>query len=166
MNLKKKICMLGIYHVGKTSLVRSFVYSIFEDQYLSTVGVKIDKKQVEIEDQPMEFLLWDIAGEDDHFSVPLSYLRGASGYLLVIDGTRKATFDKALDLQQRTEEAIGPVPFIAVLNKVDLTDQWELGPKDLAELDKMNWTFIKTSAKLGTGVEEAFTKLGQKILHP
>ena len=103
MNLKKKICMLGVYHVGKTSLVRSFVYSIFEDQYLSIVGVKIDKKQVEIEGQPMEFLLWDIAGEDDHFSVPLSYLRGASGYLLVIDGTRRATFDQALDLQQRTE---------------------------------------------------------------
>lgn len=158
--------MLGVYSVGKTSLVRSFVYSIFDDRYLSTVGVKIDKKLVETGDQPIEFLLWDIAGEDDHFSVPPSYLRGASGYLLVIDGTRKATFDRALDLQQRTEEAIGPIPFIAVLNKADLTDLWEVGPKDLAELDKMNWTFIKTSAKLGTGVEEAFYKLGQKILHP
>jgi len=162
--LKKKICMLGVYNVGKTSLVRSFVFSIFEDKYLSTVGVKIDKKPIEIDGQPIEFLLWDIAGEDDHFSVPPTYLRGASGYLLVIDGTRRATFDKALDLQQRTEAAVGPLPFIAVLNKVDLTDQWQLGPKDLAELDQRNWTFIKTSAKLGTGVEEAFTKLGQKIL--
>ena len=120
--LKKKICMLGAFNAGKTSLVRSFVYSIFEDQYLSTVGVKIDKKLVEIEDQQIEFLLWDIAGEDDHFSVPTSYLRGASGYLLVVDGTRKATLKRAQDLQQRTEEAIGPIPFIAVLNKANLAD--------------------------------------------
>ncbi len=103
--LKKKICMLGAYGVGKTSLIRNFVYSIFEDRYHSTVGVKIDKKVVEIGDQAIEFLLWDIAGEDERFTVPVSYLRGASGYLLVIDGTRKDTFEKALDLQRRTEEA-------------------------------------------------------------
>jgi len=166
MNLKKKICMLGVYSVGKTSLVRSFVSSIFDDKYLSTVGVKIDKKLVEIEGQPIEFLLWDIAGEDEHFSVPSSYLRGASGYLLVMDGTRKDTFDRALDLQFRTEDAIGPIPFIVVLNKVDLADEWQIGPQELARLDKMNWTFIKTSAKTGAGVEEAFHKLGQKVLHP
>jgi len=164
--LKKKICMLGMYSVGKTSLVRRFVHSLYEDRYLSTVGVKIDKKLVEIDGQPMEFLLWDIAGEDDHFSVPSSYLRGTSGCLLVIDGTRKATFDAALDLWQRTEEAIGSVPFVAVLNKVDLTDQWDISPKDLEDRDRLNWTFVKTSAKWGIGVEEAFATLGQKILHP
>lgn len=162
--LKKKICMLGVYSVGKTSLVRSFVAGIFEDRYLSTVGVKIDKKPVEIEGQSMEFILWDIAGEDDHFSVPPSYLRGTSGYLLVIDGTRKATFERALDLQRRTAEVLGPVPFVAVLNKADLVDRWELGPAELAVLDQMKWTFIKTSAKLGTGVEEAFVLLGRQLI--
>jgi hypothetical protein len=163
--LKKKICMLGVYSVGKTSLVRSFVDSIFEDRYLSTVGVKIDKKQVEIDGQPMEFILWDIAGEDDHFSVPPSYLRGTSGYLLVIDGTRKTTFERALDLQRRTADVLGPVPFVAVLNKADLIDRWELGPAELAVLDQMKWRFIKTSAKLGTGVEEAFAELGRELIH-
>lgn len=164
--LKKKICMLGVYGVGKTSLVRSFVSSIFDDKYLSTVGVKIDKKLVEIEGQPIEFLLWDIAGEDDHFTVPTSYLRGSSGYLMVIDGTRRDTFDRALDLQGRTEKALGPVPFVAVLNKVDLAKEWVLGDEDLAKLNGLNWTYLKTSAKLGAGVEKAFYKLGQKILHP
>jgi small GTP-binding protein len=162
--LKKKICMLGVYGVGKTSLVRSFVFSIFEDKYHSTVGVKIDKRVVDLQGQQIEFLLWDIAGEDDHFSVPPSYLRGAAGYLLVVDGTRQATLERALDLQRRTEEATGPVPFILVLNKADLTDRWELDPGTLAGLEKRRWPMIKTSAKLGTGVEEAFLELGRKIL--
>ena len=162
--LKKKICMLGAYSVGKTSLVRSFVYSIFEERYHSTVGVKIDKKVVDIEDQTVEFLLWDIAGEDDRFRVPASYLRGAAGYLLVIDGTRKDTFDRALDLQRRTEEAAGKIPFIAVINKTDLESSWDLDQRALDAIDEKKWTIMKTSAKLGTGVNEAFNKLGREIL--
>lgn len=162
--LKKKICMLGAYGVGKTSLIRNFVYSIFEDRYHSTVGVKIDKKVVDIGDQTIEFLLWDIAGEDERFTVPVSYLRGASGYLLVIDGTRKDTFEKALDLQRRTEEAIGRIPFLVAINKTDLDNIWELDQNTLDALDNMKWRFLKTSAKLGTGVNEAFYKLGHEIL--
>lgn len=162
--LKKKICMLGVFGVGKTSLVRSFVYSIFEDKYHSTVGVKIDKKKIEVHGQEVELLLWDIAGEDDRFSVPPSYLRGAAGYLLVIDGTRSVTLERALDLQQRTERIVGAIPFIAVLNKADLAESWQIDRNALAELEERSWRFIQTSAKLGTGVEEAFAELGQKIL--
>jgi small GTP-binding protein len=162
--IKKKICMLGAFNVGKTSLVRRYVHSIFEDKYHVTIGVKIDKKTVFIEDQTIEFLLWDVAGEDDRFTVPLSYLRGASAYLLVIDGTRKATFDHALDLQRRAEDSLGKVPFIIVLNKADLSDNWEIDRKALDELDNLNWTYIKTSAKLGDNVNEVFYRLGQKII--
>jgi small GTP-binding protein len=162
--VKKKICMLGAFNVGKTSLVKRYVHSIFEEKYQVTIGVKVDKKTVEIGDQTIEFLLWDIAGEDDRFTVPLSYLRGASAYLLVVDGTRKATFDHALDLQRRTEEAIGKVPFIIVLNKADLTDSWEIEQLALDELDNIKWTYIKTSAKLGDNVNEVFYRLGQEII--
>lgn len=162
--IKKKICMLGAYNVGKTSLVRQFVFSIFEDRYHSTIGVKIDKKEIEIEDQKLQFMLWDVAGEDERFSVPPSYLRGAAGYLLVIDGTRKKTLEQALNLQERAEEAVGNVPFIAVLNKCDLMDEWELDENVMDELSGKNWEVLKTSAKLGTGVEEVFLKLGKMIL--
>ena len=47
--IQKKICMLGGFAVGKTSMVARFVSSIFSDKYLSTVGVKIDKKTVTID---------------------------------------------------------------------------------------------------------------------
>ena len=86
--LQKKICMLGGFGVGKTSLVSRFVSSMFSDKYLTTVGVKVDKKTVPIDSGEMTLMLWDIYGQDEFQTVRDSYLRGASGYLLVADGTR------------------------------------------------------------------------------
>ena len=94
----------------------------------------------------------------------MSYLRGSSGYLLVVDGTRKNTLDKVLDLQTRVEEAIGKVPFILVLNKSDMMDEWEINDQEIKQLGQNHWTVIKTSAKTGLGVEEVFQTLANKIL--
>ena len=88
--IQKKICLLGGFGVGKTSLVSRFVHSIFSDKYLTTVGVKIDKKRVDLGSQQVDLVIWDIYGEDDFQKVRMSYLRGASGYLLVADGTRRS----------------------------------------------------------------------------
>jgi small GTP-binding protein len=154
--IKKKVSMLGAHGVGKTSLVRRFVHSIFSDKYHSTVGVKIDKKAVQADGVEVELMLWDIAGEEEHFAVPPSYLRGTSGYLLVIDGTRADTLDTAVDLHHRTVEAVGEVPFVVVVNKSDLKDEWQLEESALEDLRGNGWTILMSSAKLGTGVEEAF----------
>src|SRR5262249_17071784 len=115
--LKKKICMLGSFAVGKTSLVRRFVESIYSDVYQTTVGVKVDKKNVQVNGTDLTLVLWDIYGEDDYQKMHWTYLRGASGYLLVADGTRKATLDKAFSLEQRVKEEVGVIPFVFVLNK-------------------------------------------------
>lgn len=105
--IQKKLCMLGAFAVGKTSLVRRFVQSLFTDKYLTTVGVKIDKKQVVCADKEVALLLWDLYGEDEFQRVQTSYLRGASGLLLVADGTRSATVDKAIELRDRAASALG-----------------------------------------------------------
>src|SRR5262252_7835425 len=99
--LKKKICMVGQFAVGKTSLVRRFVDSIFDERYHTTVGVKVDRKDVTIDARSVTLMLWDIAGEDDLAQLKVSHLRGASGYILVVDGCRAASFSKAVELQQR-----------------------------------------------------------------
>lgn len=162
--LQKKVCMLGASAVGKTSLVSRFVRSIFSEKYQTTVGVKIDKKTARIGDQEVTFLLWDLAGEDDFIQVRTSYLRGSAGYLLVADGVRRATLDKALELQQRVEEEIGKLPFILLINKLDLIDEWEIKESDIEKLSSAGWHVVATSAKTGVGVEETFLALGQKTL--
>ena len=79
MSLKKKVVMLGAYGVGKTSLVRRFVSNKFSDEYLSTLGVRIEKREIALGDQALELLLWDVAGDDEFFRLRSSYLLGASG---------------------------------------------------------------------------------------
>jgi small GTP-binding protein len=164
MMLQKKICMLGAFATGKTSLMVRFVHSIFVDKYSTTIGVKIDKKELTIGTQQVNLVLWDLAGEDEFLQVHMSYLRGSSGYLLVADGTRPATLDTARSLQKRVEAAIGYAPFVLMLNKSDLTAGWEVGEEALADLREKGWDIIITSALSGMGVEEAFLTLGKKIL--
>src|ERR1044071_1650162 len=99
--------MIGAFAVGKTSLVARFVKSIFSEKYLTTVGVKIDKKSLSVGDQEMTLILWDLAGEDEFMQVRMSYLRGSAGYFLVADGTRRATPDKTIEVQQRAGKEKG-----------------------------------------------------------
>ena len=161
--IQKKICLVGAFATGKTSLVSRFVKSIYSDIYHSTVGVKIDKKVVKLKQQEVSLILWDIHGEDEFQRLQMSYLRGASGYLLVVDGTRRYTLDKAFSLQDRVENSIGQVPFILLLNKLDLTDDWEIDDATLNTILQKKWIVIKSSAKTGLGVEEAFQKLVEKM---
>jgi small GTP-binding protein len=161
--LQKKICMLGGFGVGKTSLVSRFVTSMFSDTYLTTIGVKIDKKTLTVDSHEMNLMLWDIYGQDEYQTVRDSYLRGASGYLLVADGTRHATLDTAAALQQKAESVVGEVPFLLLLNKVDLVREWQVDERALVKLVDRGWSVVKTSAKTGTGVEGAFTTLASQM---
>lgn len=162
--IQKKVCMVGSFATGKTSLIARFVKSIYSEIYQTTVGVKIDKKTVNTCGQDVNLMLWDIHGEDDFQKLRPSYLRGSSGYLLVVDGTRLSTLDKALVLQKKVEEIIGAVPFILILNKSDLVDEWEIDNTVLELLSQKKWTVIPGSAKTGLGVEEAFLRLAEQMV--
>ena len=163
--VQKKICMLGTFAVGKTSLVRRFVESIYSDKYHTTVGVKIDKKLVDLDETwKMMMMLWDVEGAESAHELRKSYLRGASGYLLVADGTRKDTLYRAMEIQTRAQETIGLVPYIFLVNKADLAEEWEIHDEELAALVEKGWHVIRTSAKSGTGVEEAFLTLARKMM--
>ncbi|MBU7586695.1 MAG: GTP-binding protein [Nostoc sp. TH1S01] len=163
--LQKKICMVGAFATGKTSLVSRFVYSIFSDRYYTTVGVKIDKKTIDVQGNNVNLILWDLYGEDEFQKVRISYLRGSSGYILVVDGTRRSTLDKAFELQTKVEESIGKVPFILVFNKWDMAHEWEIESHEIDAIIQKGWHTIKTSAKTGQGVEEIFQTLANQIFH-
>ena len=161
--LQKKICLLGAFGVGKTSLTRRYVSSIFSDTYLTTVGVKIDKKTLDVGATPVSLVIWDIAGEDEVSAVRTSYLRGAAGYLLVVDVTRAQTLDVARTIQARVATEIGDIPFLCLLNKIDV-ENWDIAEARIGELQQAGWTVERTSAKTGAGVEEAFAELAKRIV--
>ena len=162
--LQKKVCLLGGFGVGKTSLVRRYVQSIFSDAYLTTVGVKIEKRMVNVGAAEVALILWDIAGEDDVTTIRTSYLRGAAGYLLVVDVTRGETLEVAKSIQARVTAEIGSVPFLFLFNKTDLKDDWDIPENSLEDLQEAGYVVLRTSAKTGEGVEEAFQELAKRMV--
>jgi small GTP-binding protein len=162
--IQKKVCMVGVFGTGKTSLVQQYVHSIFSVKYHSTVGVKIDRKTVEVDGTPVGLVLWDLAGKDAEQDIPASYLKGSHAVFFVVDGTRRETFDELPRLKVLAREAAGEVPFLVALNKADLADQWLLKDKDEAALKSEGWEVLRTSAKTGTAVEAAFSWLARASL--
>jgi small GTP-binding protein len=156
--------MVGAFGVGKTSLVARFVRSIFSDKYLTTLGVKIDKKALTIDGQEITLMLWDLAGEDALTQIKSAQLRGSSGYILVADGCRVGTLESAIDLQSRLEIELGNIPFTCVVNKADLRESWEVDAAALERLSALGWSILLTSAKSGEGVEELFQELASRLL--
>jgi small GTP-binding protein len=169
--IKKKICLLGSFAVGKTSLVERFVYDRFEEKYLTTLGVKISQKLMPpVQDtdssqmRQHSFLIWDIASQEKFDSVAANYYRGASGALAVADLTRLETIGE-LEKICKTFLSISPRATLVILgNKKDIFQEDEA---TLSELQKLaagySTEVLLTSAKTGEQVENAFERLSNKI---
>lgn len=162
--VSKKICMIGDFAVGKTSLVSRFVKNVYSEKYLTTVGVKIDTKEISINDEVIKLVIWDLAGEDRFNSVRLNYLRGAAGYILVSDGTRPDTLETALRLKEDIQNMHGELPFVGLINKVDEAMLWSVPDSSFEGLLARGWDFFKTSAKTGENVQKAFECLCQAMI--
>ncbi len=161
--ISKKVVLTGPLGVGKTSLFNRFLYQRFSEEYLSTIGAKIDKKVLDIDGRPLTLMVWDIAGEVTQKQVPLSYFLGASGIIYVFDLSRPATY---LDMEQDLAYLRKILPEVClkiVGNKTDL-----LEPPTLARVlkDLPHPPDALTSAKTGENVEALFQDLGRALLNP
>lgn len=153
--------MVGAFAVGKTSLVKQFVQSIFDEKYHTTIGVKIDKKTIIIDDKTIQLMIWDIEGVDIFTDLKPSYLRGASGIVLVVDGTRKKSLDAAKQIKELISETLGNVPIILIINKSDLIESWQFTEQDTEFLGVGDENTFITSAKIDRKVENAFEKIAE-----
>lgn len=162
--IQKKIALLGAAGVGKTSLVKRFITSLFDEKYLTTIGVKVDKKVIRVGSDDVTLMIWDVAGAEEGFSVPSTYVKGASGYLLVADGTRPDTLESATQIVEQINRDIGQLPFVLVVNKKDLLGEWRVQASRLEAFRPRSVAVMTSSAKTGEGVEEAFHRLAESIV--
>lgn len=159
-----KVCMLGDFGVGKTSMVARYVRSTFSDKYLTTVGVKVDSKDVALPGHdPLKLVLWDIAGRAALDAPSANYLRGAAALLLVADGTREGSLTSALNLLMQSRASLPDAIAVLAVNKLDLVERWEVAPATLAAL-RRNLPVFETSALSGAGVEDAFAAIAQRLV--
>lgn len=172
IEIRKKICMLGAFGVGKTSLVRQFVFNKYEDKYLSTIGVLISQKQLppfrksdsgRIEQ--LEFIIWDLANIEKYNKMTKNYFRGAAGAIAVCDLTRAHTFEEIDQLLNKFLEINPKSRIVLAGNKIDLVDQQLIEMERFLHLsDSYQTTYTLTSAKTGENVEQLFVCLGNELL--
>lgn len=170
--VKLKLCLVGESAVGKTSLIRRYVYEEFDDKYITTMGAKVTKKEIRIEDSgnngPLEIqlLIWDIVG-DQSFRQLLkeSYFFGSQGIIGICDLTRENTLSELHNWVDLVRCVTDTIPIIVLGNKNDLEGK-QVGIGDIKGFasDYENTTFYLSSAKTGENVELAFKTLSKKIL--
>ena len=162
-----KICLLGEANVGKTSLVYRYIENKFRENYKSTLGVNLLKKDMEIEGYGfVSAQIWDLGGQESFRSLRKLYLEGSNGALLVFDRTKKKTFEKCDEWIQSFREARGDAPIFLIGNKSDLENQIEIQEKEASEYAITNsMELVVTSVKTGKNVEEAFIDLSKRILN-
>lgn len=168
--VKRKVLLLGDGAVGKTSLIRKFVTDKFDDKYITTIGTKITKKDLEYDTQDGELVLtlmiWDILGQKGYKSIQASSYRGAEGAMIVCDLTRKETLDSIKEYWiPELQKVAGNVPMIFVGNKCDLIDERQISEDELkaAAGDYESLSFV-SSAKTGENVEMIFRSLGERVV--
>jgi small GTP-binding protein len=157
--------MLGAFSVGKTSLVERYVHSVFSDRYLSTIGVKISKKNIALDGREVTLVLWDMEGRDIYTDVNVNYLRGVMGFFVVADGMRRETLSTALELRDLVLDKMGAVPGALLVNKADMAAQWEITDDMLGQTEAEGITIFRTSAKTGQSVDDAFRFLASAMLN-
>ena len=162
--ISKKVCMLGLLSVGKTSLVEQYVNSLFSDKYLTTVGVKISKKNVNVNGSDVSLVLWDMEGQDEYTDLSMLYLRGVMGFFVVADITRLDTFEAALKIREIVLAVLGKdIPNMLLLNKSDLPG-WEVDNDHVEKAQASGIKILRTSARMGIAINEAFETLARDML--
>jgi hypothetical protein len=185
----KKVCIFGAHGVGKRSLTCRFRDNTEAERFRATIGVQISKKEVVAGDQSVTMMVWGVTDLDYRDAMLMNYSRGMSGYLLVADGTRPSTLERAREIYEQIcsferqlpsveeisdaeSDAKKPyvqfpyreVPFILLLNKSDLVEQWRIEKSNLEMLANKGWPVLVVSAKENEGVEEAFLSLGRRMM--
>ncbi len=169
-HVKRKIVLLGDGAVGKTSLIRRFVVDKFSDDYITTIGTKVTKKDLRIESPgkvtDLTFMIWDVLGQKGYRGIQESSFQGAKGALLVYDVTRPETAESLQDYWiPRLLSIADALPLVVVGNKVDLADSRVEAQEYLEQVEEaLEVNGFLSSAKTGQNVEEGFLALAKAII--
>ncbi len=169
--LQKKVCMLGKFGVGKTSLTRRFVEGVFDESYLSTIGVRVSQKMLPpVETAPgqlqqLTLLIWDIEGFEEDSPQITNYFTGASGALVIGDLSRPESIAALPEIAKAFRKVCPDAPLVFAGNKIDLVGD---GAEAIARLQtiakSLEAPYVLSSAKEGRNVEACFSKLGRLIV--
>jgi small GTP-binding protein len=159
-----KIVVVGASGVGKTAIVQRLVDNTFAEDCQATVGVEFKTHAVSTDGKLIKLNIWDTAGQERFRSVSKAYFRNAVGAILVFAIDDHTSFE-ALDswLTDLNLLAAQNAVVLLVGNKSDQTERMVTSDEAQNYAARQHMTFLETSAKDGTGIEEAFVRLAKAI---
>jgi small GTP-binding protein len=116
-----------------------------------TIGVEFFTKQIILHSNNVSMILWDITGQERFRHMVPSYMRGASGALLLFDVTNMVSFVNIGKWMNIVNKFYDNLPVVLIAAKCDLD-------KKTKEKFKIA-DYIKTSSKTGQNIDLAFETL-------
>ena len=161
-----KLLLIGNAYVGKTLIVQKFIDNTFSKSTMSTIGVDLQSKIIDINGKKVKYLIWDTAGEDRMKTMTYSYYRGCHVILIVYDVTNQKSFENVTTWVECVDKfAKSNVLRILVGNKTDLEDQRVISKEDGKKLaDENGLKFYEISAKAVTGLCEMFEDIAKEYV--
>ena len=161
-----KLLLIGNAFVGKTLIVQKFIDNTFSKSTMSTIGVDLQSKIIDINGKKVKYLIWDTAGEDRMKTMTYSYYRGCHVILIVYDVTNQKSFENVTTWVECVDKfAKSNVLRILVGNKTDLEDQRVISKEDGKKLaDENGLKFYEISAKAVTGLCEMFEDIAKEYV--
>lgn len=178
VRVKAKVCLLGDSFVGKTSLIRRYVQDEFDDRYISTIGTKVTKKDIQLEQDGRSInntlMIWDIQGireglentlqQYERFKPQSNFYQSARGAFLVFDVTKRTTLDGLSEWKDTITKVVGDISLLILANKSDLKADTVVDEESLAKkAEELGCGYFFTSAKDGSNVENAFREMAKLL---
>ncbi len=168
---KLKVSLLGDGAVGKTSLIRRYVYDEYDDDYILTLGAKTTMKNLEMSstesdtDVEVTMMIWDIMGQKEFKNLHKTFFKGSHGAFIVADVTRRETLTGLDQWVTDLYDVTGTIPLVFIINKWDLKDKGQFTFEEFEEAaKKYNAPAYVSSAKTGENVDAFFYKLAQEVV--
>ena len=160
-----KITVVGDGGVGKTSLIKRFTQNTFSENYIKTIGAQFSKLSKIINEDIINLIFWDIAGQNDLTFLRPSFYRDSKAAIIVYSLEKnelgKDSFKNISKWFNEIQQFCGVIPLILFANKVDLVDE-DVIDKNLIQEVVKSYDFIDyflTSAKTGQRVRLAFNEI-------
>ena len=160
------LMILGNSKVGKTCFILRYTDNIFQEVYLSTIGIDFKTKTEKVNNKQYKIYLYDTTGQEKYKSIALNIIKNAQGIILMYDITDRESFESIPEWIKSIKDAKGSnFPMILLGNKLDKEDVRVIKEKEGKELaDEYNIKFFETSNKTGTNIQEAGMALVNEIL--
>ncbi|CAK80683.1 unnamed protein product (macronuclear) [Paramecium tetraurelia] len=159
-----KIVLVGDPRVGKSNTLTRFAFDKFEEGHKITIGVEFAQKNVNIMGKEIKLAIWDTCGAEQYRALTNIYYKGAAGALLIFDITDRSSFENLDKWLKDIESNTSSIVIMLVANKLDLSDQRQVSKQEAAQFAfEHKLAYLETSAKDGTGIQQAFEQLATEI---